>query len=193
MAGSYGNHFPPRPSQAFPQWACRFCPRLGFVAVISTMTKCNLREGKVDFSYGPSSRAVSAGSQRQELQQRPWRTLLGGGWGLLPGSPSIFLSETAQTYLLKDDPADSGLLPSTSISNQGCSRDIPKAYLLEAAPQVRVLPSSHVSLICVRLPDDTNYDNFAFPQTVYKGSNFSSSTPILVTYCFILTILVVVI
>lgn len=158
------------------------------------MTKCNLREGKVDFSYGPSSRAVSAGSQRQELTAKTLENIVGGGGGLLSGSPSIFLSETAQTHLLKDDPADPGLLPSTSISNQGkCSRDIPKAYLLEAAPQVRVLPSSHVSLICVRLPDDTNYDNFAFPQTVYKGSNFSSSTPILVTYCFILTILVVVI
>lgn len=69
----------------------------------------------------------------------------------------------------------------------------PKAYLLEATLQERVLPLSHVSLICVKLPDDTNYDNFAFPQAVYKGSNFSSSTPVLVTYCFILTILVVVI
>lgn len=79
-------------------------------------------------------------------------------------------------------------------TKKNASEIFPNAYLLEAAPQVSVLlPSSHVSLICVRLPDDTNYDNFACPQTVYKGSNFSLSTPVPVTYCFILTILVGVI
>lgn len=108
--------------------------------------------------------------------------------------PSSFLRQQRPACLGMTLPTLSCSLQNQLATKKNASEIFPNAYLLEAAPQVNVLlPSSHVSLICVRLPDGTNYDNFAYPQTVYKGSNFLPSTAVLVTYCFILTILVGVI
>lgn len=164
VAGSYGNHFPLRPSQAFPQGARHFCPSLGFVAAINTVTKCNLWEGKLDFSYGrPRGQPV------QEARGRNYSTDRGEHcWGACSQAhlPSSFLRQHRPTCLGMILPALGCSLQHQLATKKNAPEIFPKACLIEAAPQERVLPSSHVSLICVRLPDDTNYENFACPQCI---------------------------